>query len=106
MDYLVDSNLPPAIATWLSSQGAVARHASEIGLERAQDRAIWQHAKTVSACIVTKDEDFVLLRANDPAGPRIVWVRIGNALRRVLIQRFATAWPLIEARGWRRVNPL
>jgi predicted nuclease of predicted toxin-antitoxin system len=61
------------------------------------DRAIWKHARDIGACIVTKDEDFVLLQALDRTGPTIVWIRIGNALRSVLLQRLHGIWPSIVA---------
>jgi predicted nuclease of predicted toxin-antitoxin system len=47
----------------------------------------------MEACIVTKDEDFVLLSALDRAGPVVVWVRIGNAVRSVLLDRLPALWP-------------
>ncbi len=47
----------------------------------------------MDACIVTKDEDFVLLHALDRAGPPIVWIRIGNAVRNVLLSRLPILWP-------------
>jgi predicted nuclease of predicted toxin-antitoxin system len=42
---------------------------------------------------VTKDEDFVLLQALDRAGPAVVWIRIGNAVRNVLMRRLPALWP-------------
>ena len=93
MKFLVDANLPPALARWLASEGHDARHVSDLGIEAMPDRAIWQRARDLGACIVTKDEDFVLLQALDRAGPPVVWVRIGNAVRTVLLQRIPGLWP-------------
>jgi predicted nuclease of predicted toxin-antitoxin system len=95
MRFLIDTNLPPALAEWLISEGHEAQHTSDIGMTAAKDRAIWDHAHSTGACIVTKDEDFVLLKASRPDGPPIVWVRVGNAVRRVLLQRLAAAWPTV-----------
>jgi predicted nuclease of predicted toxin-antitoxin system len=67
--FLIDANLPPAYAQWLISQGHDAFHVSELNLETAPDRDIWRRARDLNACIVTKDEDFVLLHAIDQAGP-------------------------------------
>jgi predicted nuclease of predicted toxin-antitoxin system len=61
------------------------------------DRAIWQHASDMEACIVTKDEDFVLLQALNRAGPAVVWIRIGNAVRSVLLRRLPGIWPAVIA---------
>ena len=77
--FVVDANLPPALARWLASQGHEAHHVSDFGLEGAPDPTIWQRARDMEACIVTKDEDFVLLQALDRAGPAIVW--ISSAMR-------------------------
>jgi predicted nuclease of predicted toxin-antitoxin system len=95
--FVVDTNLPPALAGWLVEKGHEAQHVSELGLERAADRAIWERARVLGACVVTKDEDFVLMQARDPSGPTVLWVRIGNAVRRVLLDRFAESWPAIVA---------
>jgi predicted nuclease of predicted toxin-antitoxin system len=49
----------------------------------------------MDACVVTKDEDFTLLQALDRAGPAIVWIRIGNAVRSILLQRLPLLWPAV-----------
>lgn len=48
------------------------------------------------AIIVTKDEDFALMVAANDDGPRVLWVRTGNLLKRVLLARFDAAWSEIE----------
>jgi predicted nuclease of predicted toxin-antitoxin system len=83
--FLVDANLPPALARWLTSEGHEAYHVSDFGMESAPDSAIWRRATGLGACIITKDEDFALLQALDRAGPAVVWIRIGNAVRRVFV---------------------
>jgi predicted nuclease of predicted toxin-antitoxin system len=93
--FIVDANLPPALARWLASEGHEAQHVSDFGMEQAPDRAIWARAHETGACIVTKDEDFILLQALDRAGPAIVWIRIGNAVRSVLLQRLPALWPAV-----------
>ena len=93
MKFLVDANLPPSLAAWLRTQAHEAVHVNDLGLGQAKDRLIWAHAKAEGSCIVTRDEDFVLLSVSNPDGPSVVWVRIGNAVRRVLLQRSASIWP-------------
>ncbi len=95
MKFLVDANLPPALARWLASEGHEAQHVGDFGMERAPDREIWARARETGACIVTKDEDFILLQALDRAGPAIVWIRIGNAVRGVLLRRLPALWPAV-----------
>jgi predicted nuclease of predicted toxin-antitoxin system len=91
--FLVDANLPPALAQWLASERHEAYHVSDFGMEAMPDREIWKRARDMDACIVTKDEDFVLLSALDRAGPAIVWIRVGNAVRNVLLARLPVLWP-------------
>jgi predicted nuclease of predicted toxin-antitoxin system len=95
--FLVDANRPPAFARWLASEGHEAHHVSDLGMTSMSDRAIWQHASDTEACIVTKDEDFVLLQALNRAGPAVVWIRIGNAVRAVLLRRLPGIWPAVIA---------
>ena len=98
MRFLVDTNLPPGLAVSLVTLGHDATHTKDHGMALSTDRAIWQYAKMSGACIVTKDEDFVILKTADPAGPSAVWVRIGNAVRRVLLQRLIVVWPAVVAK--------
>lgn len=95
MKFLVDANLPPALARWLASEGHEAQHLNDLGMEKRPDREIWARARELDACIVTKDEDFILLQALDRAGPAVVWIRIGNAVRDVLLRRLPAVWPAV-----------
>jgi predicted nuclease of predicted toxin-antitoxin system len=49
----------------------------------------------MGATLVTKDADFVTLRALRERGPAVVWVRTGNTRRRALLERFEAALPSI-----------
>jgi predicted nuclease of predicted toxin-antitoxin system len=91
--FLIDAQLPPALARHLDSLGHEARHVADFGMESARDREIWARASAMNAVLVSKDEDFVTMRALRSDGPPVLWVRIGNATRRVLIVRFAAAFP-------------
>ena len=62
MKFLIDANLSPALARWLVSEGHDASHLNDLGLAATFDREIWQRARDIDACIVTKDEDFVRCR--------------------------------------------
>ncbi len=85
MRFLVDAQLPPALARWLVSRGHEAQHVADLGLAAADDRAIWLHAASTGAVVVTKDEDFALLRQMEEEGPSILWVRMGNTRRAALL---------------------
>jgi predicted nuclease of predicted toxin-antitoxin system len=95
--FLVDEQLPPALARWLGDRGHAAVHVRDVGLSTATDAAIWRFAVEGEFVIVSKDEDFVA-RRNRELGPAIVWLRLGNATRRVLIARAEQIWD--DVVGW------
>ncbi|MBL9097193.1 MAG: DUF5615 family PIN-like protein [Alphaproteobacteria bacterium] len=96
MRFLIDAQLPPALAERLIALGHEAQHVYRLGPNGAQDRSIWSHAKDSKSVLVTKDEDFVIRRILDGGGPSIVWVRLGNVRKHVLLPKFEAALPRIE----------
>jgi predicted nuclease of predicted toxin-antitoxin system len=42
--FLVDAQLPPALAAWLREQGHEAQAVREVGLREAHDEVIWAYA--------------------------------------------------------------
>jgi predicted nuclease of predicted toxin-antitoxin system len=95
--FLVDAQLPPALARWLAARGHEATHVLDHGLLEARDTAIWAEAQRRGAVLISKDEDFVPLRTTLADGPALIWVRIGNTTRRELLDGFAQLLPAIEA---------
>ncbi len=92
MNFLIDAQLPPGLALWLADQGHTAQHVDELVLTNAEDLTIWNHALSIDAIIITKDEDFAERVTRTPTGPVIVWLRIGNATNRVLLQWLEPRW--------------
>jgi predicted nuclease of predicted toxin-antitoxin system len=76
--FLVDAQLPPALARWLCEVGCDAQAVRELGLREADDNVIWQHAEANGCIIVTKDEDFAVRVQATQRGPDVVWLRVGN----------------------------
>jgi predicted nuclease of predicted toxin-antitoxin system len=97
MRFLVDAQLPPALARLLESHGHVAEHVADIGLRHADDFPIWAYALVHEAIVVTKDEDFPVRLQQTSSGPVVVWLRIGNCSRRALLQWFEPMLPQIES---------
>lgn len=92
MRFLVDAQLPPALASWLGEKGFSATAARELGLRDSDDGSIWNFARTGGWTVVTKDEDFISRCFTSADAPGVVWLRIGNCTNRVL---FAWLGPLL-----------
>jgi predicted nuclease of predicted toxin-antitoxin system len=90
--FLVDAQLPPALANWLTQQGHTAQHVDNLGLRNAEDVVIWNWALRSAAIIVTKDEDFAERTARTTSSPVIVWLRIGNSTNRALLEWLEPRW--------------
>jgi predicted nuclease of predicted toxin-antitoxin system len=76
MKFLVDAQLPPALARWLSAKGHTAEHVGDNGMQASPDTAIWDYALREGAAIVTKDEDFAQRKDMTEIGPVVVWIRL------------------------------
>lgn len=95
MRFVVDAQLPPALARLLTAHGHQAEHVADIGLRDADDSAIWRYALQQQAIIITKDEDFPHRLSQTMTAPVIVWLRIGNTSRKALLQWFEPLLPQI-----------
>ena len=101
MRFLVDAQLPPALARAIEGQGHCAEHVADVGLLCADDESIWTYAGANRAVILTKDEDFVWRHHKGDPSVIVVWLRQGNASRQALLRWFMPLLPrvteLIEA---------
>ena len=95
MTFLVDAQLPPALARAITESRHVATHVADAGLLHATDEAIWQYAANNGAVLVTKDEDFAVRHRRGNRNVRVVWLRIGNTSRAALLKRFLPLLPRI-----------
>jgi len=94
-DFLVDAQLPPILARAITEAGYLARHVSDVGLLQAADIPIWDFACTQGCALITKDEDFVAIRQRATDGVTVVWLRIRNSSRQVLLAWFMPRLPEI-----------
>lgn len=97
MRFVIEAQLPPALARLLTAHGHTAEHVAEIGLRDADDSPIWAYALLHKAVIVTKDEDVPLRVQQSKTSPVIIWLRIGNTSRRALLQWFEPLLPQLES---------
>lgn len=96
MLFLIDAQLPPGLAQWLSENGYPSRHIDDLGLRAASDDAIEAKAQELGAVIWSKDADFAD-RARRTPGLQVVWLRFGNTTNASLRTKLATHLQTIEA---------
>ena len=93
----VDAQLPPALARWLRDLGeSQAFHVEDLGLLRAEDPDIFEHARKAAAVVITKDSDFVQIQERRGPPPRLIWVTCGNCSNRDLRDLMVRSWPRIK----------
>ena len=78
MKLLFDQNLSPSLVELLSDIYPESVHVQSIGLDRADDRAVWDFARLQNLVIVTKDADFLETSLIAGGPPKVVWIRRGN----------------------------
>ncbi len=84
----------PGLAAWLAeSFGVPAAGVRDLGLRDAEDPAIFEHARTAQAIVLTKDRDFVDLVTRHGPPPQIVWLTCGNTSNTHLRTILTAAWP-------------
>jgi predicted nuclease of predicted toxin-antitoxin system len=93
MRFIVDAQLPPALATWLAAKGHDAEHVADRQMQTAADAAIWDYALREATAIITKDEDFAQRKVLTDDGPVVVWIRLPNTRRPDLLRWFETVLP-------------
>jgi len=77
MRIVVDMNLSPAWVPVLSCHGFEAQHWSELGPVAAEDRVIFDHARSHDAVILTQDLDFsAILAQTNLSKPSVVLLRL------------------------------
>lgn len=93
MKFLVDNQLPEALARFLNASGHESGHVLGLKLDEASDLEIWNYAATSNWIVVSKDEDFLHL-ANRPGDTgKLLWVRIGNCRKQTLLRAFERELP-------------
>jgi predicted nuclease of predicted toxin-antitoxin system len=95
--FLVDNQLPGALAGLLASFGCDSVHVMDVGLGSAPDAEIWRYACENARIVVTKDEDFLHLANRQLQGGGVIWVRLGNCRTAHLLSRFEQLWSRIKA---------
>ena len=78
MKLLFDENLSFKLCRQLNDLFPGSSQVRLLGLERAEDRAIWDYAKAKGFVLVTLDADFVDMAGVLGAPPKVIRLRCGN----------------------------
>lgn len=98
MNFLVDNQLPPALAHLIQTElNAEAQHVADLGLRDASDAELWSYASARNSIVISKDEDFANMVLQKPTA-KLIWVRVGNCRRVFLLDLFRRMWPRIVER--------
>jgi len=95
--FLIDNQLPPALAQYLRKRGFDCEHVLDIGLAEALDIEICRYAEAQERIIVSKDEDFLYLASQSKVKIRLLWVQLGNCRTAALLAAFDRFWASIES---------
>ncbi len=67
-------------------------------MQSADDSAIWAHALSQQAVLLTKDEDFADRWLLGGQQVPLVWIRLGNCSNTTLLAWLTPLWPEVMAR--------
>jgi predicted nuclease of predicted toxin-antitoxin system len=85
MNLLFDENLSPKLPRILSVDFPESMHVRDCGLKGFPDEDVWEYARNNGFTIVSKDSDFYQRSLLYGPPPKLVWLRIGNCTRDILI---------------------
>ncbi len=78
MKLLFDQNLSFKLCEQLADLFPESSHVRLLGLEKADDRALWRYAAANGFMIVSLDADFAEMAALLGPPPKVIWLRGGN----------------------------
>jgi predicted nuclease of predicted toxin-antitoxin system len=91
MKFLIDNQLPPALAELLRSRGHDCRHVLDLNLNKAHDLELWTRCVKEQTVVVSKDDDFLFLANRPNETGQLIWVRLGNCRNQSLLRAFELA---------------
>jgi predicted nuclease of predicted toxin-antitoxin system len=98
VNFLVDNQRPPALARLIQTEfKSHATHVIDVALRDASDAEIWRYVSMMDSILISKDEDFSNMVLQIPTA-KLIWVRVGNCRKAVLLGLFRRLWPRILER--------
>lgn len=86
MKLLLDENLSRRLVPFLQNAYPGTSQVVLLGMESASDREIWQAAQDNDFVIVTRDADFEELSVVLGQPPKIIWLKVKNQSRAVILK--------------------
>jgi predicted nuclease of predicted toxin-antitoxin system len=83
--FLIDANLSEGLSDVFKSAGYLAVHARELTHLGTHDVDLWRAAAASNWVVVTKDANLAHLGKHRKEAVHVVWLRIGNTRRNVLL---------------------
>ena len=78
MKLLFDQNLSFKLCRQLADIFPDSNQVRLIGMAEADDRAVWQYARTNDFTLVSQDADFAEMATLYGPPPKVIWLRCGN----------------------------
>src|SRR5258708_35341577 len=78
MRLLFDQNLSFRLPRLLADAFPESKQIRLLGMEEAEDRAIWEYAKANDFILVSQDADFADMATLFGPPPQVIWLRCGN----------------------------
>lgn len=97
MRFLIDNQLPIALAMHLRERGHDCLHVLDLHLEEADDRFLWEYCIRENRILLSKDWDFIYLAIRPGDAGRLGWLRVGNCRNETLIRSMDEAHDRIVA---------
>lgn len=85
MTLLLDENLSRRVVPFIQQKYPDSTQISLLNMKHSTDKEIWDYAKTHCYVIVTKDAGFLDMSLLYGQPPKIIWLKIGNQTKAVMI---------------------
>lgn len=95
MKLLLDENLSRRMVPFLQASYPGSTQVALVGLERSDDRIIWEYARLNGYIIVTRDADFEELSTLLGRPPQVIWLRVANQSKTGILNLLAANYDMI-----------
>ena len=94
---LFDENLSFRLVKLLAEPFPMSVHIDDVGLRGCPDGEVWSYAREYGFVLVSKDNDFRQLSFLRGAPPKVVWLRIGNAPTKAVVNLLRSRMTDVES---------